>query len=978
MFEWMNRHKQNIMKYTLYLVIPSFIIMYGYGECARPTVYKWVAKVNGAEVSELDLSLGIENLQRQLRTYGQDMPYDEIKQQALERAIVTTLFEQKAQEWGVSTSDEELMEHIMAMDAFKDENGVFNKNAYNYILAANRLHPQSFENEQRDSLTQNKVRAIILNSIFQAASEKKLLTDRQSQKVSVEFLAFEPAAYTDDVSPVTDEMNAFFQEHIEDYRVPDQRRVDYVAFYPADYIDSVSFTERELESFFKKEAQNYEVPEKATVDYITYRSEGFIDQTAPNDDEVKDYFATNSGRYMHPAQVKVRFVTVPLAELASQEQLGDTEVSDYYNENIARYTEPEQVKASHILFKLEPTSSDEEAAAAEKKALEVRQEIVDGLAFAEAAKKYSEGPTGPDGGDLGYFTRERMVPAFSQAAFELPLGQISDPVRTQFGYHLILVADRKEKVVTPLDEVRDSIQSILQKERVIATLKEKVASMTSLDEVSSLSEIKTTDWFSRIDDIEGVDAKDKNVFYMSASKKDTETKIQLAANSQMDNAYLIEPLDSRDRRPKTFEEAYEQVLLDTKRQAADAVARAAAQADMERIQSASLTLEAVADERNLTLQTSPAFSREDQYIPGFGRSAYAMVNAAMSMNPGEVKGPFDSDLGYCLIRLVGKEEPYIPELVLVRSQVEQDLKTRRAEQDARRHAARFSDELVIKQVKMADYAPQSSIEVTSTELFKEMQTIPGLGFKRNINQAAFELKKLGEVSNVIEERINNPGQRTQGPVDAYYVIELKEIKESYLPSFEEALVDVDRDFRLKLAETVAIEKAQKTLDAIKARIASSEPLSVTRTVDLKSFAGDGTANVSDGAAYRGPHEVTGMGSVPGVGRATSFAKTALAMEKGKVSGLVLNYARDFDEDNKPVQGNLTGAYILQVLDHIEPETEDPNMDRFSQMLDSQIGSSAFSAWINEVSAAATIQYNETFLHPQPDGLTEEEEATQTS
>ncbi len=90
-----------------------------------------------------------------------------------------------------------------------------------------------------------------------------------------------------------------------------------------------------------------------------------------------------------------------------------------------------EVKASHLLVKTE-----EEAAAC-------RKEILDGASFADVAKRVSSCPSSAQGGDLGYFTRGRMVPQFDTVAFDLPQGEISQPVQTQFGWHLLTVTDRR-------------------------------------------------------------------------------------------------------------------------------------------------------------------------------------------------------------------------------------------------------------------------------------------------------------------------------------------------------------------------------------------------------------------------------------------------------------------------------------------------------------------------------------------------------
>jgi peptidyl-prolyl cis-trans isomerase C len=128
----------------------------------------------------------------------------------------------------------------------------------------------------------------------------------------------------------------------------------------------------------------------------------------------------------------------------------DSEVEEFYNQNKDRFKKPESVQASHILVK------------EEEKAEEILDQLKEGLAFAEAAKKYSTCPSKARGGDLGEFTRGKMVPEFEQAAFAMEEGEVSnEPVKTQFGYHIIKVTAKNEAASSPLEEVKAQVEQQL-------------------------------------------------------------------------------------------------------------------------------------------------------------------------------------------------------------------------------------------------------------------------------------------------------------------------------------------------------------------------------------------------------------------------------------------------------------------------------------------------------------------------------------
>ena len=124
------------------------------------------------------------------------------------------------------------------------------------------------------------------------------------------------------------------------------------------------------------------------------------------------------------------------------------------------------IRASHILVAVRRDAPPEETLAAETKINGLADRIKKGESFDALAKQYSDDPNAKQtSGDLDYFSRERIMPEFADAAFKLKVGEVGGPVRTQFGYHLIKVTDRKPAHVATLDEARDQIATFLQDEK---------------------------------------------------------------------------------------------------------------------------------------------------------------------------------------------------------------------------------------------------------------------------------------------------------------------------------------------------------------------------------------------------------------------------------------------------------------------------------------------------------------------------------
>ncbi len=157
-------------------------------------------------------------------------------------------------------------------------------------------------------------------------------------------------------------------------------------------------------------------------------------------------------------------------EIIDTVKVEDSEIDEFYNANTEKMMMPDEIHARHILIKLAPTANEEHEKAAKEMIEKVLKQARDGGDFAELAKKHSEGPSGEKGGDLGYFGRGRMVAEFEQVAFALKDGDISDPVRTQFGYHIIKrEATRGGEKVTreqATNQIRDYLKSIKIKESI--------------------------------------------------------------------------------------------------------------------------------------------------------------------------------------------------------------------------------------------------------------------------------------------------------------------------------------------------------------------------------------------------------------------------------------------------------------------------------------------------------------------------------
>jgi peptidyl-prolyl cis-trans isomerase C len=151
--------------------------------------------------------------------------------------------------------------------------------------------------------------------------------------------------------------------------------------------------------------------------------------------------------------------------MMAEVELDEADITAYYNDNKDRFVNPETVRASHILIQTSPEDDETTRADALRRIKLVLIRAQQGDDFAELAKEFSEGPSGPQGGDLGPFGRGQMVPPFEEAAFALEVGEVSEVVETSFGYHIIKLFEKNEQTVVPFEEARGFIEDQLRQEK---------------------------------------------------------------------------------------------------------------------------------------------------------------------------------------------------------------------------------------------------------------------------------------------------------------------------------------------------------------------------------------------------------------------------------------------------------------------------------------------------------------------------------
>jgi peptidyl-prolyl cis-trans isomerase D len=256
------------------------------------------------------------------------------------------------------------------------------------------------------------------------------------------------------------------------------------------------------------------------LSYFIIPAADYLHNSTVSDEEIKDYYANNKRDFISPEKVKLEYIQLDAATAGATLTVNDELLRDYYDNNQDQFGIPEQRKASHILIKVASDAEQAEVDEALAKLNKLAERISQGEDFAELAKQYSEDPgTAPKGGDLGFFGKGLMDnPALDAAVFALKKGEVSEAVRSSFGYHLIKLTGIKEANVKPFDEAKADVEKAYRKaegEKLYFEMAEQLANL-SYEDPKSLEPaanalgltIEQSDWVSR-DQATGVFATPK-------------------------------------------------------------------------------------------------------------------------------------------------------------------------------------------------------------------------------------------------------------------------------------------------------------------------------------------------------------------------------------------------------------------------------------------------------------------------------------
>jgi len=307
--------------------------------------------------------------------------------------------------------------------------------------------------------------------------------------------------------------------------------------------------------------------EKVNIGFVSFNPRDLKGKMVVKQDEKEAYFKAHKEKYRIPEKIKIAYLVLAPSDFLDKVTIAEKEISDFYELNQESFKNPKKIKARHILLKVSPDASESEETNTKEKALSLLKRLKDGEDFAALAKKYSQGPTASKGGDLGYFTRGKMVKSFEELAFSLKKGEIGGPVKTRFGWHIIRIDDIKNTTIKTLSEVRNQIVTTLKNDISNEIAHERA--LTLMDQMPydiNLATyaaqhglaVKETDYFPKKGTIPGLGGDERLIKSIFSLKKGETSEII----EHKDKFYIIQVVDNKDSHIPKMSEVSDQLDKD--------------------------------------------------------------------------------------------------------------------------------------------------------------------------------------------------------------------------------------------------------------------------------------------------------------------------------------------------------------------------------------------------------------------------------
>jgi peptidyl-prolyl cis-trans isomerase D len=440
---------------------------------------------------------------------------------------------------------------------------------------------------------------------------------------------------------------------------------------------SANVSEAEIRTQFIKQNS------KVKFDYAVLKEDDLRKGLHPADEELKAFYESHKASYANsvPEMRKVKYAVVDTNKQEATVQVTQDDIRKYYDDHRDSYRTPEQVKVSHILIKTPTPGTDGKVdekgvAEAKNRAEDLLKQIKAGAKLEDLAKKYSEDPgSGKQGGSLGWIGKGQTVPEFEKAAFSLPKGQISDLVKSSYGFHIIRVDDKQDAHTKTIDEVKGDIEPILKHQKAqqaadkqAKALVDQAKTAKGLDAAAAAMGIPviTSDFFTRKDMLPGLGPATQFMDAVFTASEKSPPDVAPATTGIV----VFQLLAVKPAATPTFEEIRSRVEEEFKNERANVLLTQKLQELSDRAKSEH-DLKRAAKELGATVKTSD-FVLPDGQVPDVG-SMTGQASVAFSMKKGDISGPITSGQNGVVIAMLENQTPDESEFAAKRDTIRDQL-----------------------------------------------------------------------------------------------------------------------------------------------------------------------------------------------------------------------------------------------------------------------------------------------------------------
>jgi peptidyl-prolyl cis-trans isomerase D len=493
--------------------------------------------VNGQEISAAEFRrVYQQQIQAYRQSYGANVDERLLKQLGIDQRIVQQMVEEQAalseaKRLGITASDAEVRERILALPAFQENGQFIGDQRYRQVLQMQNppMRTDEFEDEVRRSIMTEKLQAALTGWMTVSDSDVQKEFNRRNEKVKLAVVSFPADKFREGVVATDADVTRYFEAHQEEFRIPEKRKIRFLTIDQEALRQKASVTGQQIERYYNDNIQQFSTPEQVHAEHILLKTDG------------KDDAAVKKQAESLLAQAKGGANFEDLAKKYSEDDASKAKGGDldYFGrgqmvkefDDAAFAAKPGDIVGPvktqfgyHIIKVLDHRQAQTKPLA------EVRSQIEDQLKFEQAqdqAQKAADSISSQlkspadfdkvarDHGltvhESGFFQQDEpiagigLAPNVAQEAFSMKIGDVSDPIRTPQGYAFVTVLAKQDSYLPKLDEVKAKVRDAVLKEKAIDAARQKAASVDAAMKSGDFDkaakdagvEVKTTDFITR-------------------------------------------------------------------------------------------------------------------------------------------------------------------------------------------------------------------------------------------------------------------------------------------------------------------------------------------------------------------------------------------------------------------------------------------------------------------------------------------------